>query len=134
MRTIETPFDADRHHIHLEITVKNSHGIEYSLDAILDTGAPVSEFSDHFLSFTGFIISPDKTVQIKPGFQSQKYKKILIPEIKICGRIINDYNVYVSQFDESWGIDALIGLDFFRKFIVKVDYSQGMITTTKFDI
>jgi len=132
MRIIETLFDTDRHHIHLEITVKNLDEIEYSLNAILDTGAPVTEFSDQFLSFTGFISSPDKSIQIKPGFQSQKYNKISIPEAKICGRVINDFNVYISQFDESWGIDALIGLDFFRKFIVEIDYSLGMIKTKSF--
>jgi hypothetical protein len=134
MQVIETLFDTDRHHIHLEITVKNSSGIEYSLDAILDTGAPATEFSDQFLSFTGFIDFPDQTIQIKPGFQSQKYEKIIMPEIKICGRVLNDFNVYVSQFDDSWGIDALIGLDFFRKFNVEIDYSRGSIKTKKFEM
>ncbi len=133
MQVIETFFDAQRNHIHLEITVKNSHGMEYSLDAILDTGAPVTEISDQFLAFTGFIPFPNEKISIKSGLQSQKYSRITIPEISVCGNIINDFNVYVSYFDESWGIDALIGLDFFRKHIVEIDYSKGVIKTEKFD-
>jgi hypothetical protein len=129
MGYIETDFDTDRHHIHLEIIVKNSNGIEYSLDGILDTGAPVTEVSDDFLAFTGFIPFADRNVKIKSGLQSQKYNTILIPEIKICGRVLNDFNVYVSQFNESWGIDALIGLDFFRRFVIEIDYLHGIIRT-----
>jgi hypothetical protein len=129
MGVIETGFDVNRHHIHLEIIVKNSKGITYSLDGILDTGAPYTEISDDFLSFTGFINYPDRSVTVKAGQQSQKYNKLTIPEITICGHALNDFHVYVSQFHETWGIDALIGLDFFRKFAVEIDYSRGVIKT-----
>ncbi len=134
MQGIETSFDTDKHHIRLELLVKNFNGIEYSVDAILDTGAPYTEFSDHFLKFTGFIDTLDRDISIKSGLQSQKYSKILIPEINICGRFLKDVEVYVSHFEESWGIDALIGLDFFRKFIVEIDYSRGIIKTKSFNI
>lgn len=53
MPVTETPFDVNRNHIHLEIILKHEDGREYSVDAILDTGAPVTEFSDQFLMFTG---------------------------------------------------------------------------------
>ena len=133
MQFIETSFDTNRHHIHIELRVKNYKGIEYSVDAILDTGAPFTEFSDHFLRFTGFIDSLHDSVSVKSGLQSQKYDKISIPEINICGHLLNDIEIFVSHFEESWGIDALIGLDFFRKFIVEVDYSQGIIRTMQFN-
>lgn len=129
MRATETFFDIERHHIHLELTVFNN-GIEYSVDAILDTGAPITEFSDQFLMFTGFIDSVKKDVEIKHGLQSQKYNHIVLPELRICGHTLNDFNVSVSYFEESWGIDALIGLDFFRKFKVEIDYSKGKIIIT----
>lgn len=38
MPASETSFDTTRHHIHIEITVINPRGIEYNVDAILDTG------------------------------------------------------------------------------------------------
>lgn len=129
MRATETFFDIERHHIHLELTVFNN-GIEYSIDAILDTGAPITEFSDQFLMFTGFIDSVKEDVEIKQGLQSQKYNRIVLPELRICGHTLNDFNVSLSYFEESWGIDALIGLDFFRRFKFEIDYSKGKIITT----
>ncbi len=118
MPAIETPFDVSRHHIHLEISVINSQGVEYSVDAILDTGAPVTEFSDLFLHFTGFIDSYSETIEIGSGLQSHKYDKIVLPRVKFCGHLIDEYEVYVSKFEETWGIDCLVGLDFFRNFVV----------------
>lgn len=126
MPITENFFDTNRHHIHLELTICKNN-IEYSVDAILDTGAPRSEFSDQFLMFTGFISYCNNDVEIKTGLQSQKYNRLSLPEIKICGHTIKDFDVYVSCFEESWGIDALIGLDFFRLFKVEIDYSHGKI-------
>ena len=130
MQITETSFDTNRHHIHLELTViKND--VEYSVDAILDTGAPITEFSDQFLVFTGFMNLPENDIKIKQGLQSQKYNRLLLPEIRICGHTLNDFNISVSRFEDSWGIDALIGLDFFRLFKVEIDYSNGKIITSQ---
>ena len=64
MQITKTLFDTSKHHIHLELIVTNSEGIEYSVDSILDTGAPRTEFSDQFLFFTGFIQSIDEKLDI----------------------------------------------------------------------
>lgn len=48
---------------------------------------------------------------------------------EICQQRIEGLEVVVSRFDEIWGIDALIGLDFFRRFRVTVDYRAGHIIT-----
>ena len=132
MEVIETTFDINRNHIHLEVIVLNKDGVEYSVDAILDTGAPRTEFSDQFLFFTGFIESSDTDVKINGGLQSKKYNRINLPQVNICGHLLNNFEVFVSTFEESWGIDALIGLDFFRMFDVEIDYSKGLIITVPF--
>ena len=132
MEATETFFDTGRHHIHLELTLSNNDR-EYSVDAILDTGAPGTELSDQFLLFAGFIDSATRDVKIKAGLQSQKYSHITLPKIKICGQVIHDYEVCVSYFEESWGIDALVGLDFFRRFKVEIDYSKSRILTAPTD-
>ncbi len=41
----------------------------------------------------------------------------------------NFLKVYVSHFEKSWGIKALIGLDFFRYFRVTIDYKAGHLIT-----
>jgi hypothetical protein len=130
MQITEIFFDTARHHIHLELTVVKND-VEYSVDAILDTGAPITEFSDQFLVFTGFMDAPENDITIMKGLQSQKYNMLLLPEIKICGHTLNNFTISVSRFEDSWGIDALIGLDFFRLFKVEIDYSNGKIITTR---
>ncbi len=123
-----TSFDTSRHHIYIEPTVIDLKGLNYNVTGILDTGAPKTEFSDQFLIHTGFIESLTEIV-IKPGLQTQKYRRITLPSVIICGHKIDCFDVFVSRFEKSWGIDALIGLDFFRRFMITVDYSNGFLVT-----
>ncbi len=129
MHEHRTSFDINRHHIHLEFTINGSNGVSYSVAGILDTGAPSTEFSDQFLLHTGFLDSADQNVSIKAGLQTQKYGGITLPSVTLCGHQINDFEVFISHFEQSWGIDALIGLDFFRRFLVTVDYVNGVLGT-----
>ncbi|MCP4134785.1 MAG: hypothetical protein GY754_27670 [bacterium] len=121
-----TSFDTGRHHIHLELSVTDLKGLKHSVAGILDTGAPKTEFSDQFLIHTDFIDSAAEAV-IKPGMQTQKYGVISLPSLIICGHKIDCFDVFVSRFEKSWGIDALIGLDFFRRFLVTVDFLNGFL-------
>lgn len=100
--------------------------------AILDTGAPRTEFSDEALYFAGLLPKTNNEIKIEEGLQTQKYSNIVLPFIEICSHYILDLNVYVSHFDKSWGIDALIGLDFFRRFRVTVDYENSCIVSEPF--
>lgn len=99
------------------------------LDALLDTGAPSSEFSDKALQFAGLLDAPREEVVIKEGMQTQKYGRLVLPQIEICSHRLENLRVYVSRFEESWGIDALIGLDFFRQIKVTIDYQRGHLVT-----
>jgi predicted aspartyl protease len=126
MRTV-TSFDTSRHHIYVDFTVTNKSGNPYELSGVVDTGAPWTELNDAFLAHAGFIVSPDDEIPLKPGLETQKYAKILLPSIAICGQILDDFQVMVSRFDPAWGIAALIGLDFFRRFSVTIDYGQGVL-------
>jgi len=124
MRKILTSFDKSRHHIHIELIVTDFKGLNHSVSGILDTGAPMTEFSDLFLIHTGFIESAKET-SVKSGLQTQKYGKINLPSIVICGHRIDNMEIFVSYFEKSWGIDALIGLDFFRRFQITINYLKA---------
>lgn len=124
-----TAFDTHAHHIHFAAHVVNPGGQRIKLRAVLDTGAPLTEFSDQFLHYARFLAEPTSSAQVKPGLQTQKYGKLFLPQIEICGHTIAEMLVYVSHFEKHWGVDALIGLDFFRRFRVTVDYSAGHIIT-----
>lgn len=124
-----TVFDTTKHHINIEFFVTNAHGKRITFNGILDTGAPRTEFSDIFLTYTGLIKDPLQNITIKPGLETQRYGKIVLSEIEICGHQISNFGVFVSCFDKAWGIAALIGLDFFRRFRITVDYQKGHLMT-----
>lgn len=126
MRTV-TLFDTSQHHIHSELSVADESGKHLRFDGVIDTGAPWTEFSDEFLARAGLVELPDEQIPIKPDLETQKYAKILLPSITICGQTIDDFRVMVSRFDPAWGIAALIGLDFFRRFKVTIDYGKGVL-------
>ncbi len=125
MRTT-TPFDPKRHHIHLEAQVQSERGIPWNFDGLLDTGAPWTEFSDLFLIRVG-LLDQVPSVSIQSGLQTQKYGKLILPELKVCGQTLTDFEIRVSRFEQSWGIDALVGLDFFRRFQVTIDYDRAVL-------
>ncbi len=127
-----TVFDSNSHHIRLVGAMKTPSGVEYEFRAILDTGAPNTEFSDQFLSVVGLIKDNEPKIFIESGLQTQKYGKLILPQVKICGHSIQEMQVYVSHYEKHWGVDALIGLDFFRLFRVTIDYKAGHIITEPF--
>ena len=125
-----TTFDTSEHHIYLISHIVDWHDVMHTFRAILDTGAPTTEFSDEFLNSVGLLKSKDMK-KIEPAFleQTKKYGKLAIPKIECLGHDIKNVTVRVSKFAEGWGVDALIGLDFFRRFRVTVDYSKAEIVT-----
>lgn len=134
MQENNTSFNTRKHHIHLEFSITDLSGILYSVAGILDTGAPRTEFSDQFLIHTGFLDAKNEKTKLKPGLQTQKYGKIELPSVTICRHRIRSFEVFVSHFEQSWGIDALIGLDFFRRFRVTIDYKKGLLVTSPYDM
>lgn len=134
MQQTITRFDTTRHHIYTTLVVTHPRTkTQHNFLAIIDTGAPVTEFVDSVLMQAGIIESTDDTVAIKRDLESQKYRQVSFPLVEICGFKIENFEVYVARLDPSWGIDALIGLDFFRKHKVTIDYSRGVIITSPFE-
>lgn len=127
-----TVFDRQLHHLYIPVFLNTPDGERHELDAVLDTGAPLSEFSDQFLKYVGITRETNKDVTLKSGLETQRYGKIVLPPIEICGHHIQNMQVCVSRFDKHWGVDALIGLDFFRQFRVTIDYNAGQIITEPF--
>ncbi|MFH0800645.1 MAG: hypothetical protein V2A66_10780 [Pseudomonadota bacterium] len=131
MRNV-TAFDTQGRYILLQIYVEGKNGRKRDCIALLDTGAPSTEFSDEVLQHLGFLEDTNPNVQLKPGLQTQKYGQIVLPHIEACSCAMKSLAVYVSHFEKSWGIDALIGLDFFRQFRVTIDYKAGQIITESY--
>lgn len=124
-----TAFDPQKRYILLQIFVANKNNEMRDFVALLDTGAPATEFSDEALQYLGFLDKISPGVALKNGQQTQKYGKVVLLVLKICSQPVNNLEVYVSHFEKSWGIKALIGLDFFRRFKVTIDYKACQIIT-----
>jgi len=124
-----TPFDTKEHHIYIPFSLTSPLRKTEELFGILDTGAPRTEFSDIALYQAGLIKKPDAIISIKSGLQTQKYAKIVLPSFEVLGHTIQNFEVMVSRFDKAWGISALIGLDFFKRFRVTIDYKAGHLVT-----
>lgn len=127
-----TKFDPQERYILIQIVVVDKYKQKQDFLAFLDTGAPTTEFSDEALKYLGFLDRTNSNIELKHGLQTQKYGKIILPRLEICSHVIENLEVYVSHFDKSWGIKALIGLDFFRQFRVTIDYKIGQIITEPF--
>ena len=123
----KTRFDTSRHHIHVLGQVRNHQGDPSHLEAVIDTGAPWTEVSDKFLLFAGLLDEVEDKITIKPGLQTQKYGRLILPELSVCGQTLTGLEVKVSRFEQNWGIAALIGLDFFRRFPVLIDYDRAVL-------
>lgn len=124
-----TTFETKERYIFLSIFLTAEDDKRHEFDAILDTGAPRTEFSDEALHFAGFTPKPREDVALQEDLQTQKYADVVLPKIEICSHCISNLKVYVSHFEKSWGVDALIGLDFFQQFRVTIDYEAGQIVT-----
>ena len=103
-----TLFDISKPYIFTDAAVIDNSNEIYDFRGIIDTGAPRTEFADTFLSHAGFIELPKRPISIKNGMPTYKYKKLILPSIKICGQTIKNFEVIVSRFEESWGIEVII--------------------------
>lgn len=121
-------FDTQSAHIHTTMQIRSRTGSEVSFIAIVDTGAPYTELSDRSLARAGYAFAQaDITTQDLQ--ETQKYAKVRLLDTVTLGQQLDNWIVYVSRFDDRWGIDALIGLDFFRRFRTTIDYQHGVIIT-----
>ena len=134
MRHITT-FNTAKHHIYLKPTLIDGNGVPQFFRAILDSGAPKSEFSDRFLHAVKILHEEEMlSVPVPEGLQTRKYTSVVIPHIECLGQTLKNISVIVSKFEEHWGIDALIGLDFFRQFEVAINYKKGQIITEPLEL
>ncbi len=69
----------------------------------------------------------DTDVDVQRGLQTQKYGSLVLPHLSVCGQTMTQVEINISRFEKSWGIYALIGLDFFRRFSVTIDYERGVL-------
>ncbi|PJC64089.1 MAG: hypothetical protein CO021_06075 [Deltaproteobacteria bacterium CG_4_9_14_0_2_um_filter_42_21] len=68
-----TKFDQNERYIFLHVLLTRKDGKKEDISALLDTGAPVTEFSDQALKHAGFLETTQNDISLPSGLQTQKY-------------------------------------------------------------
>jgi hypothetical protein len=133
MSNLLIPFDPDKYHIFITFEIVDHNGVVRNGLGVLDTGAPRTEFSDSFLMHADMLEMPRTQIKIPDNQETKKYSKIVIPSVIICGYEFHKTEFLVSRFEKQWGIDALIGLDLFRKTKITIDYKSALIISEPYE-
>lgn len=94
----------------------------------LDTGATGTLANAALLTTLGYdpALVSDR-VQVTTGSSVEYVARVRISEIRALGLTRTDFPVLVHTLPPSSNIDGLLGLDFLRGKILKIDFCQGKI-------
>jgi predicted aspartyl protease len=95
----------------------------------LDTGATQSVVSSAILVSVGYdpAASSDR-VQVTTGSGIEFAPRVVVRAITAINRNVIDFSVLALTLPPSAGVDGLLGLDFLRGCLLKVDFLDGTIS------
>ena len=94
----------------------------------LDTGATATLISQALLIYLGYDPSLQaERAQITTGSGVEFVPKVTVEKIKTLGRNHLDFPVLSHNLPPNAGVEGLLGLDFLRGKILKVDFQKGEI-------
>lgn len=121
-------FDPNFHLIEIRALLSGPAGT-YRVRLALDTGATSTSINKDILVLIGY--DPDalpQTVTITTGSGVEKAARINLDKIEALGYERQGFSVVAHTLPPSAGIDGLLGLDFFRKRILTINFDSGTIT------
>ena len=97
----------------------------------LDTGATGTMINVAPLTAVGYdpSLAPDR-VQVTTGSGVEFAPRVSVTQIKAMGQERSRFPVLAHTLPPSASVDGLLGLDFLRGQIVKIDFRQGKISLT----
>ncbi len=97
----------------------------------LDTGATGTMINVAPLTAVGYdpSLAPDR-VQVTTGSGVEYAPRIAVTLIRAMGQEHSHFPVLAHTLPPSASVDGLLGLDFLRGQIVKIDFQQGIISFT----
>jgi predicted aspartyl protease len=95
----------------------------------LDTGATTTLINSGMLVSIGYdpALSSER-VQITTGSGIEFVPRLVVKRLVALGREQTDFSVLCHTLPPSAGVDGLLGLDFLRGNILRVDFKDGTIT------
>ena len=94
----------------------------------LDTGASATMISARKLDEVGYDLDkPEDETYITTGSGLIFVPKITIEKLTALGKTKSDFSVIAHDFPPTASVDGVLGLDFLRGSILKIDFGQGAI-------
>lgn len=122
------PFSPDGELVIIQGTAFGPRGLAI-VKLALDTGATGTMLNAGTLAFLGY--EPDKVndkVQMITGSSIETVPRIQLIKFIALGNIIENYTVLSHNLPPSTAVDGLLGLDFFRRKKLTIDFELGLIS------
>lgn len=120
-------FNADYGLVYVRVKVVNDDR-EVILNLALDTGASGTIISAKKLREVGYNLdNPEDEVYITTGSGLIFVPKITIDKLKALGKEKANFVVIGHDFPPTSTVDGVLGLDFLRESVLKIDFKNGFI-------
>ncbi len=120
-------FNAEYGLVYVRVKVVNDDR-EVILNLALDTGASGTIISAKKLREVGYNLdNPEDEVYITTGSGLIFVPKITIEKLTALGKEKSNFVVIGHDFPPTSSVDGVLGLDFLRENILKIDFTQGVI-------
>ncbi len=95
----------------------------------LDTGATRTLVNAAMLTSVGYdpAVSPDR-FEVTTGSGLEYVPQVRLSRMKALGQARSDFSVLCHTLPPSSGVDGVLGVDFFRQQILKIDFRDGKIS------
>jgi hypothetical protein len=96
---------------------------------VLDTGTTVTSINATMLRFVGY--DPDAAsqfVSLTIGTSVRRVPRLMANRLSALGQHAIGLRVLAHDLPTVAAVDGLLGLDFFRKFLLTIDFRAGQIT------
>ncbi len=120
-------FKADYGLVYVRVKVARADR-EIILNLALDTGASGTIVSAKKLLEVGYDLDiPEDEIYITTGSGLIFVSKIAIEKLTALGKEKSDFIVIAHDFPPTSTVDGVLGLDFLRKYVLKIDFKHGII-------
>ncbi|MCI0703469.1 MAG: retroviral-like aspartic protease family protein [Planctomycetia bacterium] len=100
-----------------------------SAKLLLDTGASGTMIRSHYLTAVGYHITADTPRRpFRSATGGGRAAMVTVAALVALDRVKTNYPVFVYDPPPTVIIDGLLGLDFFRGFILTLDFARGAIS------
>lgn len=113
--------------VRLPIHIQGPAGWQ-SIEALLDTGAAMTVVHPELLRLVGYDVTGLRQSQaIVTASQRETMAVVNVQSIAALGQTKHDYSIGVFALPAATGVQALLGLDFFRRSRLTIDFRSGTL-------